>query len=399
MSFFDSFKMALRSIWNHRLRSMLTMLGIIIGVGSVITVVAIGKGGEALLTSQFAGGGNNTFEVYYMPPEESLMDYDAYTEVSYSEEDLRAIESMPAVEQVIAYALTSSSVYRHRESSGAQLLAINESYYELNEFMAESGRLLNDRDVEMGRRVTTISPGLAEELFSSEENPIGQTVNIENIPFEIVGIHDRANQSFFEFQVDEALLPQSVWPMLYGTDQMDMLNVQATSADTIQSAGISVTDYLNETTDRTGHFEVINMEEIQEGISQITNVTTTIIGGVAAVSLLVGGIGVMNIMLVSVTERTREIGLRKSLGATRGNILLQFLIESVTLTTIGGVIGIALGAGIANTVSIFADWPFLVSVPVMLIGVGFSMVVGVVFGLLPANKAAKLDPIEALRYE
>nr|WP_238545092.1 FtsX-like permease family protein [Geomicrobium sp. JCM 19039] len=236
-------------------------------------------------------------------------------------------------------------------------------------------------------------------MFSSEENPIGQTVNIENIPFEIVGIHDRANQSFFEFQVDEALLPQSVWPMLYGTDQMDMLNVQATSADTIQSAGISVTGYLNETTDRTGHFEVINMEEIQEGISQITNVTTTIIGGVAAVSLLVGGIGVMNIMLVSVTERTREIGLRKSLGATRGNILLQFLIESVTLTTIGGVIGIALGAGIANTVSIFADWPFLVSVPVMLIGVGFSMVVGVVFGLLPANKAAKLDPIEALRYE
>nr|WP_238545091.1 ABC transporter permease [Geomicrobium sp. JCM 19039] len=165
MSFFDSFKMALRSIWNHRLRSMLTMLGIIIGVGSVITVVAIGKGGEALLTSQFAGGGNNTFEVYYMPPEESLMDYDAYTEVSYSEEDLRAIESMPAVEQVIAYALTSSSVYRHRESSGAQLLAINESYYELNEFMAESGRLLNDRDVEMGRRVTTISLDLQKSCF------------------------------------------------------------------------------------------------------------------------------------------------------------------------------------------------------------------------------------------
>ncbi|GAK05099.1 LOW QUALITY PROTEIN: macrolide export ATP-binding/permease protein MacB [Geomicrobium sp. JCM 19037] len=398
MSFFDSFKMALRSIWNHRLRSMLTMLGIIIGVGSVITVVAIGKGGEALLTSQFAGGGNNTFEVYYMPPEESLMDYDAYTEVSYSEEDLRAIESMPAVEQVIAYALTSSSVYRHRESSGAQLLAINESYYELNEFMAESGRLLNDRDVEMGRRVTTISLDLQKSCFLLKKIRLVKRISkISHL--KLSGFMIVRNQSFFEFQVDEALLPQSVWPMLYGTDQMDMLNVQATSADTIQSAGISVTDYLNETTDRTGHFEVINMEEIQEGISQITNVTTTIIGGVAAVSLLVGGIGVMNIMLVSVTERTREIGLRKSLGATRGNILLQFLIESVTLTTIGGVIGIALGAGIANTVSIFADWPFLVSVPVMLIGVGFSMVVGVVFGLLPANKAAKLDPIEALRYE
>jgi len=391
--------MALRSLWSHRLRSMLTMLGIIIGVGSVITVVAIGKGGEAVLTSQFAGGGNNTFEVYYMPPDEELMDYDAYDDVAYTTEDLRAIQEMPSVNQVIAYAYNSTNVVYHQEAAGAQILAINENYYDLNEFTASSGRLLDNRDVDNGRRVVTLSTGVVEELFAANDEAVGQIVNIEGVPFEVIGVHERENQSFFAFQVDEVLLPQSSWPMLYGTDNMDMLNVQANSADDIQIASHAVTNYLNDQSTLSGEYQVLNMEEIEQGISQVTNVTTMIIGGVAGISLLVGGIGVMNIMLVSVTERTREIGLRKSLGATRGNILLQFLIESVTLTTIGGLIGIMLGAGVANTVSLIAGWPFLVSIPVVLLGVGFSMFVGIVFGLLPANKAAKLDPIEALRHE
>ncbi|WP_042420761.1 ABC transporter permease [Geomicrobium sp. JCM 19038] len=399
MSFLDSVKMALRSLWSHRLRSMLTMLGIIIGVGSVITVVAIGKGGEAVLTSQFAGGGNNTFEVYYMPPDEELMDYDAYDDVAYTTEDLRAIQEMPSVNQVIAYAYNSTNVVYHQEAAGAQILAINENYYDLNEFTASSGRLLDNRDVDNGRRVVTLSTGVVEELFAANDEAVGQIVNIEGVPFEVIGVHERENQSFFAFQVDELLLPQSSWPMLYGTDNMDMLNVQANSADDIQIASHAVTNYLNDQSTLSGEYQVLNMEEIEQGISQVTNVTTMIIGGVAGISLLVGGIGVMNIMLVSVTERTREIGLRKSLGATRGNILLQFLIESVTLTTIGGLIGIMLGAGVANTVSLIAGWPFLVSIPVVLLGVGFSMFVGIVFGLLPANKAAKLDPIEALRHE
>lgn len=391
--------MALRSLWSHRLRSMLTMLGIIIGVGSVITVVAIGKGGEAVLTSQFAGGGNNTFEVYYMPPDEELMDYDAYDDVAYTTEDLRAIQEMPSVNQVIAYAYNSTNVVYHQEAAGAQILAINENYYDLNEFTASSGRLLDNRDVDNGRRVVTLSTGVVEELFAANDEAVGQIVNIEGVPFEVIGVHERENQSFFAFQVDEVLLPQSSWPMLYGTDNMDMLNVQANSADDIEIASHAVTNYLNDQSTLSGEYQVLNMEEIEQGISQVTNVTTMIIGGVAGISLLVGGIGVMNIMLVSVTERTREIGLRKSLGATRGNILLQFLIESVTLTTIGGLIGIMLGAGVANTVSLIAGWPFLVSIPVVLLGVGFSMFVGIVFGLLPANKAAKLDPIEALRHE
>ncbi|QQK80032.1 ABC transporter permease [Salicibibacter cibi] len=400
MSFIDSLKMALSSIWSHKMRSLLTMLGIIIGVGAIIAIVAIGRGGEAVLTSQFAGGGNNTFEVYYDPSDEEWgSGADPYSATQYTKEDIRAIEAIPTVEQVIAYAQTSTEIDYTQENATAQVVALNESYYQLNELSAVNGRLLDDRDVDMGRRIATVSEGLVEELFDNGENPIGQIVDIENTPFEIVGVFTRENHSLFDFTMDEVLIPQTVWPMLYGTDDMDILNVQATSADHIQEAGENTTQILNENHSLAGDYEVLNMEEIEEGISQVTNITTIIIGGVAGIALVVGGIGVMNIMLVSVTERTREIGLRKSLGATRSNILLQFLIEAMTLTTIGGLIGTGLGAGLANTVAFFVGWPSLVSIPIILLGVGFSMLIGIVFGLLPANKAAKLDPIEAMRYE
>lgn len=382
------------------MRSILTMLGIIIGVGAVITVVAIGRGGEAMLTSQFAGGGNDTFEVYYNPSDEEWMSgEDPYSKTQYTEEDILAIESIPAVDQVIAYAQNSTEVGYREEEAMAQVVALNEGYYELHELEVTSGRLLDDRDSDMGRRIAAVNEGFVEEFFEDVQNPIGEIVDIENTSFQIVGVFTRENQSIFDLEMDEILIPQTVWPMLYGTDDMDMLNVQATSADDIQEAGDETTQLLNEGHSLAGEYEVLNMEEIQEGISQVTNITTMIIGSVAGIALIVGGIGVMNIMLVSVTERTKEIGLRKSLGATRGNIVSQFLIESMTLTTIGGLIGIGLGAGLANTVALIAGWPLLISLPVILLGIGFSMVIGIIFGLLPANKAAKLDPVEAMRYE
>ncbi|HFJ9478623.1 TPA: ABC transporter permease, partial [Bacillus cereus] len=238
-----------------------------------------------------------------------------------------------------------------------------------------------------------------KKIFKSE-NPIGKIMELKGQPMQIIGVY-KAEEGFMEMGDSEALIPLSLWPTLYGTEEINSISVQAKNVDNLDEAGKKTANVLNsrKPIEFTGKYEVMNLKEIQESISQMTNIMTMIIGGIASISLIVGGIGVMNIMLVSVTERTREIGIRKALGATRGKILLQFLIEAVMLTLLGGLVGIGLGYSGAYIVSSIAKWPPLVSWNVVVGGVLFSMVLGIIFGLIPANKAAKLDPIEALRYE
>jgi putative ABC transport system permease protein len=203
----------------------------------------------------------------------------------------------------------------------------------------------------------------------------------------------------FSFGAVEVYLPWKTWRTVFGKNDYSQVTIQVENSEQIQTAGEKAAAMLNQMHQTEDSYQVINMEEIAEGISEVTRIMTLIIGSIAGISLLVGGIGVMNIMLVSVTERTREIGIRMSLGATRRQILSQFLIESITLTLIGGIIGILLGAGAAFLVSFFAKWPSLISWQVVLGGLLFSMIIGVIFGILPANKASRLDPIESLRYE
>lgn len=397
MNLMENFRMAFSSILAHKLRSILTMLGIIIGVGSVILVVAIGQGGEQALKTQIAGS-SNTIEVFYQPSEEELKaNPNAMLMDPFTQEDVEALKEIPEVKQVVASTTSSYQTRYKEETIDATVYGINAAYMDVNQLNIDEGRLFTEADFLGGRRVAIISDQLAKDLFKSQ-NPIGEVVWVSNQPFEIIGILEKPT-GIFAFGMSEIYTPWTAYRNAFGQTNYTQVTLEAVSADEIKTAGEKAEKLLNRMHKTEDSYQVVNFEEIAESIGQITRIMTMIIGSIAGISLVVGGIGVMNIMLVSVTERTREIGIRKALGATRSQILLQFLIESMTLTLIGGTLGIMLGAGIASIVSIFAGWPSLVSWQVVVGGLLFSMFIGILFGLLPANKAARLDPIESLRYE
>ncbi|MBU3570986.1 ABC transporter permease [Priestia aryabhattai] len=398
MSLIENIRMALSSVLAHKMRSILTMLGIIIGVAAVIIVVAIGQGGEQMIKSEITGA-SNTVDVYYQPPEDEMQvdDLSMMGEPIFTEDDIKALSTIPGVKNVVASSSMGMGVrYRDKESD-TTVNAINEGYIEVNQLEVSKGRMLDSSDFLSGNRVGVITNDMKKELFDKKE-ALGQVVWVQGQPIKIIGVTKKPT-GFLAFEVPTIYIPDNTYKSSFGKLDYTNLSVQAKSSDQLKKVGNDATDLLNNLHDAEDAYQVQNLEEIADSIGNVTRIMTTIIGSIAGISLLVGGIGVMNIMLVSVTERTREIGIRKALGASKRQILTQFLIESITLTLIGGLLGIGLGAGGAALVSVFAGWPSLISWQVVLGGVLFSMTIGIVFGMLPANKAAKLDPIEALRYE
>lgn len=397
MKLFENIKIAMNSVLAHKLRSILTMLGIIIGVGSVIAVVAIGQGGEQMLKGSISGP-NNTIDMTYTPSDEELnANPNALFDATFTEEDIKSVKTINGVNQVASSTAQGMQLRFQDTTVDATVNGINEGYTNVHSLQIAEGQNLRDIDFRSGRRAALISEGLQKELFNGQK-ALGEMIWMNGQPVEVIGVLAK-QKGMFSFDMNEIFVPFAMLTSTFGINEYDKLSIQVAHADQMKEVGKNAAALLNENHHTEDAYEMINMEEIAEGIGQITSVMTTIIGSIAGISLLVGGIGVMNIMLVSVTERTREIGIRKAIGATRAQLLVQFLIESVVLTLIGGLMGIALGLGGAALVSLVAGWPSLVSWQVICGGVLFSMLIGIVFGLIPANKAARLDPIDSLRYE
>lgn len=397
MNFIDSIKIAFSSILSHKMRSILTMLGIIIGVGSIITIVAIGQGGSMVLKSQFAGSGNNTLEIDFLPDENNLS-ISTMDRLTFTQEDLFQLKHIPEISHVIPTNTSTEPLSINDRQVNTTIKGITKDYSVVNSIHMVSGEKFSDNDISQSNNVVLINQKSKKEFFKGSKS-IGKIIEIRGQPFQVIGIYK--TNAIFGVETPEMLIPISVWPVTFGTENIQSLTIQVKDINKMDKTGKQAVAMLNKlkSPDLKGKYQIFNLAALQKGLTKVTDIMTMIIAGIASISLVVGGIGVMNIMLVSVTERTREIGIRKALGASRGKILLQFLSEAMMLTLIGGVIGIALGVGGAFIVSSFAHWPPLISLKVVVGGVLFSMSLGIIFGLIPANKAAKLEPIEALRYE
>ncbi|GGA03499.1 ABC transporter permease [Paenibacillus marchantiophytorum] len=404
MNLVECTRMALSSLYAHKLRSLLTMLGIVIGVSSIIAIVAIGKGGEAVLKSKFSGSGNNTVEILYRMKniDDGLEQISLETQSYFSSSDISELLKVPDISRVITSNSSTASIYYYKQKVNSQLIGISDGYYDVNPIEIIEGRAITSKEIEQGRKVALISEDLGAKI-NKERHVVGEFIEMEGTSFKIIGVYKDAKKGLFNIDFKKVMVPLTIWPSLYGTDDIQSLIIQSTNVNNLRQVGEHAVDLLNMKYKRLnsndGEYYILNLEQIQQSISTITNIMTGIIAGIAAISLIVGGIGVMNIMLVSVTERTREIGIRKALGATRKNILTQFLIESITLTTLGGSLGILIGVAGAYSVALFSKFPPLISWQVIVGGVLFSMFIGILFGMIPANKASKSEPIESLRYE
>jgi len=416
MNLIESFRVAFSGLLANKLRSALTMLGIIIGIAAVIVLISIGRGLEAIVQQEFNALGSNLIFVFPVAPgtqpgggppstRGSLGIID--TDITAMRDPFRA----PDVELVAPALFRGGVVTYGRDEAETDISGVTPEYSIVRNFNVSVGSFITEQDIIGESRVVVLGTTVVEDLFPADVNPIGETVRINTVPFRVVGIMEEKGGSGFNDENDVVFIPLSTAQRRLfetrGSDgryRVSGVFAQAISEERMDAAALQLTQILREEHDiqfrEQDDFQVITQKEILSAAGQITGAVTVFLGIIAAISLLVGGIGIMNIMLVSVTERTREIGLRKAVGAKRRDILVQFLIESTLLALAGGIVGILLGALGANIAERAVEQlTTVVSMDIVALATGVSAAIGIFFGIYPAYRAAGLNPIDALRYE
>ena len=401
------FRVAIRALGRNKARSALTMLGIVIGVGAVIAMVSIGQGAQASVQEQIANVGTNL--LFLRAGSQNVGGVQTGTDDSGSRslkvEDIEAIRrEIPSVAMASPSVSARVQIIAGNQNWRTSVQGVAEQFPEIRKWSVASGRFFADTDIATAARVAVIGQTIANNLFPGME-PVGQTIRVRDLPFLVVGVMAPRGQDQEGRDQDDLILAPytTVQKKLLAITYVQSALVSATSPDSTKIAEQQITDLLRQrhklAPNQENDFSVRNMTDIAEAADATNRIMILLLGSIASVSLLVGGIGIMNIMLVSVTERTREIGIRMAVGARSSAVRVQFLIESIMLSLAGGLIGIIVGVGISLVVPSMLGWPTLVS-PVAILGsVVFSAAVGIFFGYYPARKAAALDPIDALRYE
>lgn len=401
--FVDHLRQAVHAIVSHKMRSILSILGILIGVGAVITMLALGEGAKESISQRLASLGSNLLMV--RPGSRRLhgVALEAGTVTRFTLQDAEAIARLPQVRRVSPSVRGRGQVVYANKNWNTRVYGTGVDYAPMRAAIPIVGRFFTENELRMRKKIVLLGTTIVRELFG-DENPIGATIKINRINFRVLGILPEKGASHWRDSDDLVIIPvTTAMYRLLGKNYVDSIDVEVRDPALMEEAQASIRELIVKRHHLANQeyetFQIRNMSEIQEIIGSTTKTMTWLLGSIAAVSLLVGGIGIMNIMLVSVTERTREIGLRKAVGARRQDIMTQFLIESVVMTFIGGLAGIIFGIGIAALLTTFADWTTKVSLFSIVLATGFSVAAGIGFGLWPARQAARLDPIEALRYE
>ena len=400
----ESFLMAWASLIANKMRSILTMLGIIIGVAAVIALVSIGNGVKQDIQNSISSLGSNLLMVMPGAPRTPGIRPSAGSMKSLKVSDYEAISKLDGVKAASPMTNGSYVVIYQNKNWTTSVSGVSYNYLDVNNWSMKSGRFLSEKNVQNRERVAVVGKTVVKNLFG-DEDPVGAEIRVKNIPFRIIGVlNSKGSGAMGNDQDDMVIIPYTTaMERVEGVDYLRMIYVVGKDENGIDRLQSDIENLL-----RVRHgikdtnlddFNIQNMNSIMETMEETTGTLTLFLGAVAAISLVVGGIGIMNIMLVSVTERTREIGVRKALGATYSVIVTQFLIEAVVISLMGGIIGIILGIGSSKLIGMASGMSTVISVPTIVMSFAFSMAIGLIFGIYPARKAAKLNPIDALHYE